>query len=527
MMHESYAHVSSVILKPPLRGLQRRGACTTSANAPRAFTLTELLIAVAILVIVILASARIFGTASKITGIGQATTDVMTEASVIERQIRSDLSKLSHEGIFAIRCVSVRNDVNGNALLNPELEPDALIRADQLVFFANGVESAQSSRQGRNRNNKGQSTSAFVYYGHAFQLPDARPYDADGVFDGDSFDAAPNVTVFPWSTGSIAMVRTKFDTVGSNGNGTDTFSRSNAGTHPIQQPGARQWLLARQTAILGDDDSTEDNRNSKTVYLGQTTAARSIFLNDPISGFSPQLRDGRVEAAATELPEVRTRILNAANTWDWEAQRQRILDQLVYYPRAERTAPSMHRVDQALTNAVIASGCSSFKIDWTYDLGVGEAFNAAGTGYIGISNSGTAIPSAAYEPAGEIRWFGYPDARRGVFPFGFTNWPDGWDGRSDGSDAGNPGTIWVDNIEQFVSGTSVEQYNYVFGFNQTRPFEHPMSGLPDESFGIPDIDAGFTPWPSALRITMTLHDPGAKLEGGREFQFIVRLPKRQ
>jgi hypothetical protein len=36
----------------------------------------------------------------------------------------------------------------------------------------------------------------------------------------------------------------------------------------------------------------------------------------------------------------------------------------------------------------------------------------------------------------------------------------------------------------------------------------------------------YTPLPSALRITLRLHDPLGRIEGGRDFQFIVELPKR-
>ena len=41
-----------------------------------------------------------------------------------------------------------------------------------------------------------------------------------------------------------------------------------------------------------------------------------------------------------------------------------------------------------------------------------------------------------------------------------------------------------------------------------------------------DDDIGYTPWPSAIRITLTLHDPGQRLEHGRTFQFVIALPKR-
>jgi hypothetical protein len=39
-------------------------------------------------------------------------------------------------------------------------------------------------------------------------------------------------------------------------------------------------------------------------------------------------------------------------------------------------------------------------------------------------------------------------------------------------------------------------------------------------------DKKLTPWPSALRITMTVHDPRNRIQQGREVQFILNLPKR-
>ena len=76
----------------------------------RGFTLTELMIAVAILIVVIVATAKLFGTVSKVTGLGQASSDILQEAAAIERQIRNDFARLAPEGFFAIRSVAVPND---------------------------------------------------------------------------------------------------------------------------------------------------------------------------------------------------------------------------------------------------------------------------------------------------------------------------------------------------------------------------------------------------------------------------------
>ena len=71
-------------------------------KARRAFTLTELMVAVLILIVVIVACSKIFGTVSGVTGLSQAGADVLQEAAAIERQIRSDFARLSREGFFAI-----------------------------------------------------------------------------------------------------------------------------------------------------------------------------------------------------------------------------------------------------------------------------------------------------------------------------------------------------------------------------------------------------------------------------------------
>ena len=60
-------------------------------------------------------------------------------------------------------------------------------------------------------------------------------------------------------------------------------------------------------------------------------------------------------------------------------------------------------------------------------------------------------------------------------------------------------------------------YTAVFGFNGRTPATPDVNGrmiLRDD----------FTPWPSALRITMRLHDPKLNIASGRTFQFVVDLP---
>ncbi|MCH8344489.1 MAG: prepilin-type N-terminal cleavage/methylation domain-containing protein [Planctomycetes bacterium] len=449
------------------------------AFSARGFTLVELMIAVAILIVVIVATAKLFGTVSKVTGLGQASSDILQEAAAIERQIRNDFARLAPEGFFAIRSVAVPNDINVplGPLLNPSLLDDAMIRADQLVFFANGVQSIQTFRQGAGSNRKGQGTAARIYYGHAFQLPqgEAVSFASFGPVGGTSYVRAhdprletSDPVLVPWYLGSHEMVRTVFRS-DSGGSPADYFPFEDVAIDATQPP-ARQWLLARQAVVLADDGGDE------VVFLSNNRSA--LWIDDPV------VRNGRVDAAASQLNDIRAFVHDADGngvTDPWATQRQTI-SSLVFYPRAERVAPGMHRVDQALTNNALAGACSSFIVEWTYADGVG----------------GMGIPSEREQP-----WFGLEDSQRGVMPLGdWVNDPDS--GVTVGPDPDD-----IDPVSGVAPASGVDVYEAIFGYNRNDP-----------------LAEGYTPWPSAIRITMTLHDTATRLEAGREIQFVINLPRR-
>ena len=117
-------------------------------NPRRAFTLAEILVSVGVLIAILIVAGRVFSTAQQVSNVGAASADVLQEAAAIERQIREDVARMSPQGVVAIRSTSVRNDErlrswDGNGprpgLINPNLDPDARVRCDQLVFFTDGV----------------------------------------------------------------------------------------------------------------------------------------------------------------------------------------------------------------------------------------------------------------------------------------------------------------------------------------------------------------------------------------------------
>jgi hypothetical protein len=72
----------------------------------------------------------------------------------------------------------------------------------------------------------------------------------------------------------------------------------------------------------------------------------------------------------------------------------------------------------------------------------------------------------------------------------------------------------------FGTNVPVRVYTAVFGFNQDEAY----TVTPD---GYRVIRDDYTPWPTQLRVTCTLHDSRLVLDRGREFQFVLDVPKRR
>ncbi len=459
-------------MRKPLTDDSRR-----SPRSKRGFTLTELMIATVILLIIIIATSRIFSTASKVAGIGEATANVLQEAAAIEQQIRQDFARLDYGGFFAIQSHAVSNDVNvSGILLDPNRPLSATVRSDQLIFFISGVQNTRNfSLNPFSDSRKQQSTSARIYYGHAYQLP--------GAAVGQ--DPDPTWNWQPWRTGLIPMV----DRAGAP-----------AGDFNVTLISQTSWLLSRQAILLADNGGGSDS------FFGMQNSAPSII--------SPAVRRGRVDIAASSLSDIRQDILTRIPI-NWPTQ-SNVISNAFFYPRAEREPPSdpgdldnpdfVRREDFALTSPVIGTGCSEFIVDWTYRDNDG-AFNAEDGPIDGIG----ILPTFA-QP-----WFGMLDEDRGVYPFRqyflFPNTID--DIKIDNTTP----LINPDAIERpSFGGSGLVRYRAIFGYNRDEPRD--QAG----NFGV--LDVGYTPWPSAVRITMRLHDAKGRLENGRLYQFVVELPRR-
>jgi type II secretory pathway pseudopilin PulG len=76
-------------------------------RALAAFTLTEMLVAIGVLVVVVLAAAKIFGAASKVSSVAEANADLLQTASAIESQVRADFANLPPNGFLVLQQVEV------------------------------------------------------------------------------------------------------------------------------------------------------------------------------------------------------------------------------------------------------------------------------------------------------------------------------------------------------------------------------------------------------------------------------------
>ena len=253
------------------------------------------------------------------------------------------------------------------------------------------------------------------------------------------------------------------------------------------------------------------------------------------------------------------------------------------YPRGAASAPSMDRMDVMLSNAVLSPNVSEFRVEWTWADGVGRdldakfgAWNAPNGGVYqefsgglpGVVVDGSYLRNGATR-AGSTPWFGLADATLGVAPAsafspgsGNGSWsyfgsPDDYNSVRIGPPVGSEfGSFVATNLEDSRGSTplsniefcdfcdqapasGIRRYGAVFGYNGSEGIARQANGEPLPYNGGPVFGSGvfqsspggnyqvantYTPWPTAVRITMRLHDPRNKITGGRLFQFVIPIP---
>ncbi|MGI9013008.1 MAG: PulJ/GspJ family protein [Phycisphaerales bacterium] len=468
----------------------------------RGFTLIEALISVAILLGIILFCSKIFSSVSLVTTSGQAAADQVQEIAAFEQQIRQDFEKIAVDGYIVIACRAVRNDINdptraGLAAgtdprfwLDSTRDPLEYIRSDRILFFTQGDNTVQMYSPNQGANRKAMTSAARVYYGHGYQLGDAPA--AGGANLDPNFPE--NLDFPPWDIGNNGSIIVEPNTT------VDGFS----------QPAASQWTFARQNVLLGDDGG------GTGTYLFQGVSTGSIW--------DFNIQASRADVAASQLNDIRNFVQQPGNGWQ-EMQFEMVRS--MFYPNAERTARSFQRADFAATTSVLGSAVSDIMIDWTYGPETGIVADPLNPGGF---YGGVRIPRAGEKP-----WFGMPDDDGGIITSSAFLEPRGVAMLGDEVtwDVDNAGPIFPVDIESLVadyynSAPNDEldiSYFATFGYNRNTPL-NPETAQPWDVSGNPSGVTPYTPWPTAIRITLRVHDAGGRLPQGRVVQFIVNLPQR-
>lgn len=306
-------------------------------NHRRAFTLMEMVVAVAAVAIVAVGLAAIFDSVGKTVAGGKKLSLLNTYAGLIESRMRRDFDQMSREGFLAIRQQWIHDD-SGARWLVPVSDTDATggreRRADEIVFFTRGkfdTVRVPVGRVGGGQPAIVSADAARIYYGHGQMV---NPVDANGQ---------PNLAYEkpdPTDVNPPAVPNNPFVGLGIRGSAADPASNPNfyAGNWTLLR---LQTLLVkpRSTSALGADYSAlgappTDPRtaDSDTQVLGQVAAA-SIFrsLNrwmpgpgaptprylhpgvdaNASAGLSPRFASGLVDIATCDLAEVRAWVTGA------------------------------------------------------------------------------------------------------------------------------------------------------------------------------------------------------------------------
>ena len=332
----------------------------------RGFTLTELLVAVVVLLVVILAVGRIFSTTSVVVRTGEASSRVLQEITAIEQLVRKDFSRISSDGFLLVQCVAVRNDVmqslGGGDLLDPTQPADHIIRCDQVAFVADDL-AIGSRTSGMASFVEGggatgslytgvaptpQTTTSLIYLGHGYQLP-LLPRSLEEPLDA-LWPSEGGDVIHPWFRPTPGSQRIQLQRWPSG--------TRYPGEYNGAQPSAPEWALARQEILIADDYDGEPE-----FYMAPSF--NDLNRNAAVDYFDDTMRSSRVEVLSSDLARLREIVRNEGP--------QGVSDYILNYrPRAEKAPPTLEREDVLMASNVLGSNCGSFVVDWTWGEGVGR-----------------------------------------------------------------------------------------------------------------------------------------------------------
>ncbi|HEB60583.1 MAG TPA: prepilin-type N-terminal cleavage/methylation domain-containing protein [Phycisphaeraceae bacterium] len=303
----------------------------------RGFTLSELIVAMAAVVLITLGVAAVFQNTGKTIAIGRSKVELDALAFSIERVMRDDISHMDQNGCLVIR----------NRLVT--LPDGTTRRADEMAFFADGsFSSAQFSRGfgGTGVGINEQSHTARIYYGFGTRLGSG----------------------FIWDPAS--------DPVNTLTNALDS---NTLGLGRNAKPA--QWVLIRQPMLLRQGIDFNDRYYVDSLFFPEKQGGLTSTAAPIVSGL--------VDFADADLDEVRAYVMTGSDPdtaptanllVTYQQMVQKMAELLPHNEtsaapwtsegvgiRAELMPTGLTRYEMMLTHATLAAGVSSMHIEWSYD----------------------------------------------------------------------------------------------------------------------------------------------------------------
>lgn len=311
-----------------------------AARVRAGFTIVEMLVAVAAVTLIALGVAQVFTATGETVRVGRRISSLNERAATIERQMREDFARITRRGFLVIRNQEVYSQEPGDATTGGQLRPGPKLsasdnrprefrrarRIDEIVFFAEGQYESLRERVASDR--RASSNAARIYYGHGLRQNPSAPNNAfyeprlndelpgsgaNGVFFG-AFSASntdnPNRFAGSWTLLRHATVLA-----------TPTGSPPPPAAPPTLPVGLptgaalddNAWQIALQPSVPSIFRLLT-GRSQRVTSTGQAdNALPSGGHPDLQANRPPRFSSGLVDLATTDLTEIRSTVLSAAD----------------------------------------------------------------------------------------------------------------------------------------------------------------------------------------------------------------------
>ncbi len=536
-----------------------------ASHRPRAFTLIELMISIALVLLLILGVNQVFTYTTQAVGAGEAVNAAIRSSRAAQATFASDFAGIVPNGtgpndsacmIISSRAYySYRNakdqaaegtidgsaptstlptaaflDLNGNGkfgetAVNGEVVYPATYnfrnhRVDIISFFARGLFPRQTGNVGTFVDNMS-SQEAWIWYGH-LHLPD-------------------NSGLQP---GTTAYALTSFPCQG------------NATSNPNNYFG-NQLVLGRVAMLLiyAPALTIYDSNGVSQQYVGLQVVKPSAI--DPLQGSSKgyvaSLPGSCCDLANTSIAHFKSNFTNPptgytatpTNWWNYMLDGDTAISYggfgKTWYSRFECkpfVSKPMQSLDMAMASPYFLGGCSQYIVEFagdfltqdndpTHTAVIGRTSHSEYGDVTGTGSDGQ-IDYVIVNGQKQIQWYGMP---RGTSGNTTINWTNG--------DV-VPVRDRLQNMYSATTGaalavpfTTISNTNTIYpAFEKVGP-KYQSADYGNGNMTLAEANAGYTcafgpndPAPKLIRITMTLEDPTGRLPEGQTYQYVFAVPQQ-